>query len=143
MKRKIEYIIVHCTAGNQNQSVFSLCRWFLNGRGWSEPGYHFIINKSGLVIPLEPLETVVNGAKGYNQNGIHVAWVGGVDSTGKPTDNRTIQQKASLQFLLNELHRKFPDAKIRGHRELPGVQKECPCFDVKTEFKNLREDEKE
>jgi len=24
----------------------------------------------------------------------------------------------------------YPEAKVVGHRDLPGVKKECPCFDV-------------
>ena len=29
----------------------------------------------------------------------------------------------------------FPQAEITGHRDLPGVHKDCPCFSVKNEFK--------
>jgi len=24
----------------------------------------------------------------------------------------------------------YPDARVVGHRDLPGVKKDCPCFDV-------------
>lgn len=31
----------------------------------------------------------------------------------------------------------FPDAVILGHRDLPGVHKECPCFDTKAWLKEI------
>ena len=30
-----------------------------------------------------------------------------------------------------------PEAQILGHRDLPNVRKDCPCFDAKTEYQNL------
>ncbi|WP_233905546.1 hypothetical protein [Segatella copri] len=34
-------------------------------------------------------------------------------------------------WLIINLHHRFPDIKvILGHRDLPGVQKACPCFDA-------------
>ena len=39
-------------------------------------------------------------------------------------------QKETLQRLLERLKEDYPDARIVGHRDLPGVKKDCPCFDV-------------
>ena len=32
--------------------------------------------------------------------------------------------------LIHELKKQFPKARILGHRDLPGVHKACPCYDV-------------
>ena len=33
----------------------------------------------------------------------------------------------------------FPKAKVVGHRDFPGVAKECPCLDVAKEYGYLNE----
>ena len=50
---------------------------------------------------------------------------------GRAADTRTPAQKAALVALLRSLKADYPDAKILGHRELPNVHKDCPCFSCK------------
>ena len=45
-------------------------------------------------------------------------------------DTRTQEQKETLQKLLERLNEDYPEAKVVGHRNLPGVKKDCPCFEV-------------
>ena len=56
---------------------------------------------------------------------------------GKPVDNRTPQQKATMERLVRELKLKFPSARILGHRDFPGVKKACPSFDVSSWLKEI------
>ncbi|RHA79567.1 N-acetylmuramoyl-L-alanine amidase, partial [Segatella copri] len=43
----------------------------------------------------------------------------------------TPKQKESMKHLIQDLHHRFPGIRtILGHRDLPGVQKACPCFDA-------------
>lgn len=135
--RKIEYIAVHCTAGNPSATVPDLLKEF-SRKGWKNPGYHYVITADGVVHQLLDLSKVSNGVKGYNSLSVNVAYTGGVDlATGKPLDNRTPQQKASLAALLRVLRSKFPSALIRGHRDFPGVSKACPSFDAKAEYSSI------
>ena len=53
-----------------------------------------------------------------------------------------IQQKAALFELLKQLHRDYPKARIIGHKELPHVAKECPCFDAVAEYSQLNDNQK-
>ena len=40
-------------------------------------------------------------------------------------------EKEAMKLLILRLHREFLDIKtILGHRDLPGMQKACPCFDA-------------
>ena len=78
-----------------------------------------------------------------------MAYIGGIDSEGKATDNRTGPQKKALAKLLRLLRSRYPDAVILGHRDIsPDTNgngtvdpweriKECPCFDAKTEYGDL------
>lgn len=135
--RKIDYIVVHCTATPQTTRVDSILRYWKEQLLWKVPGYHYIIKSDGEIIELLDESKASNGVQGKNSNLINICYIGGVDSNGRAIDNRTIEQKASLCFLLEQLKDKYPTAKIQGHRDFQGVKKECPCFDAKKEYSNL------
>ena len=52
-----------------------------------------------------------------------------------PKDTRTEAQKKSLLQLLKMLKKKYPQAKIYGHRDF--AAKACPSFDARKEYANL------
>ena len=111
-------------------------------KGWKNPGYHYVITSDGVVHQLLNIELVSNGVQGYNSTAINVAYVGGIDATGKPIDNRTEAQKAALVNLLHKLKQQFPSAQIMGHRDIWGRDKKkwkkmCPCFNAMDEFINV------
>ena len=146
--REIKRIFVHCTAGSQKQTVSDLQAEFKRKR-WKHPGYHYVVQADGTITQLLDEGLVSNGVKGYNSTAINVAYMGGIDSKGKAVDNRTEAQKASLLKLLKLLRRRYPEAKILGHRDIsPDANgngkvdswervKECPCFDAITEYKGI------
>lgn len=146
--RKIERIFVHCTASKQTATVEDIKREF-KAKGWKNPGYHYLVDANGKTHNLLPEEQVSNGVQGYNQTSINVAYIGGIDEVGKGVDNRTEEQKKALTDILTKLKKKYPGAEIMGHRDISpdkngnGIVdpweriKECPCFDAKTEYKNL------
>ena len=146
--RNIKYIAVHCTASSQHATIKELLLEFKR-KGWSKPGYHYIVDVSGKVFNTLSEDEVSNGVKGFNSNLINVAYIGGIDAKGKPVDNRTEEQKKSLLLLLKALKKKYPNAVIQGHRDFsPDTNKNgivdpwerikaCPCFDAKVEYKNL------
>jgi N-acetylmuramoyl-L-alanine amidase len=146
--RNIKYIAVHCTASSQHATIKELLLEFKR-KGWSKPGYHYIVDVSGKVFNTLSEDEVSNGVKGFNSNLINVAYIGGIDPKGKPVDNRTEEQKKSLLLLLKALKKKYPNAIIQGHRDFsPDTNKNgivdpwerikaCPCFDAKVEYKNL------
>ena len=49
----------------------------------------------------------------------------------------TLALLIALLALLRSLKLDYPDAQIIGHRDLPGVSKDCPCFDAATEYAHL------
>ena len=60
-----------------------------------------------------------------------ICYEGGLDADARPADTRTPAQKAAMRELLKSLCTDYPEAEILGHRDLPGVHKECPSFNVK------------
>lgn len=139
--RKINKIIVHCSAGNINTTAADIVRFHTGPKskgcnGWKTPGYHFFVEKDGTVVKLVPVEKISNGVVGHNSDSINVCYAGGVDQhTFKiPMDTRTPQQKAALLALLKELKDKYR-CTIYGHRDF--ARKACPSFDAKKEYKDL------
>ena len=130
--RKITHIIIHCTAtrADRSFSVQSL-EASHKARGFITIGYHYYITRDGQVHPCRPESMIGAHARHHNAHSIGICYEGGLDARGIPADTRTDAQKCSMAALLRSLRLDYPDATIIGHRDLPGVKKVCPCFDVK------------
>lgn len=127
--RKIDEIIIHCTATFPEQpvTVEDVARWHRR-LGWQTIGYHFLIDQSGAVQTGRPVEDVGAHCKDHNAHSIGICYVGGLDHDGQPMDTRTDAQKNALLTLVKQLLTQFPEAKVHGHNEF--ANKACPCFDV-------------
>ena len=142
----MKYLVLHCTATPDGREVTSgeIRHWHTDpvkkgGRGWKQVGYTDMIHLDGRVERLvrnnedaevDPWE-VTNGAKGYNTVSRHVVYVGGVSKDGKTAkDTRTEAQLKAMTAYVRDFHARFPQIRIVGHGELPGVKKACPSFDV-------------
>lgn len=140
--RKINYIVVHCTATKEGQDFKAkdIDRWHKE-RGWSKIGYHYVIDLDGTIEKGRKEEEIGSHVAGHNKDSIGIVYVGGLDSKGNPKDTRTEAQKEALWKILTELLCKYPTANILGHRDFKGVSKACPCFDAKKEYSviNLKE----
>lgn len=130
-------MVVHCTATQPNTKIESIKSYWKNNLKWKSPGYHYIIEANGNILNLLSIEQVSNGVAGWNSQIINISYIGGVDFNGKPKDTRTEAQKQSILKLLRELKKKFPNAKIQGHRDFPNVHKDCPSFDAKKEYASI------
>lgn len=148
---KLKFLVLHCTATPEGREVSSddIRAWHTNpvskgGRGWSQVGYTDLIHLNGEVERLvdnnedanvDPWE-ITNGAKGYNSISRHVVYVGGVVADGKTAkDTRTKAQKAAMEAYVKEFHRRHPNVRIIGHREV--ATKDCPSFDVQVWLKEI------
>ena len=143
---ELKRLVIHCTATREGREVSGaeIRRWHTSprsqgGRGWKQVGYSDLIHLNGGVENLvayddddrvDPWE-VTNGAAGYNSTSRHVVYVGGIGMDGQPRDTRTPAQRKALEKYVKAFHRQHPEAEIVGHRDLPGVAKDCPSFDVR------------
>ena len=129
--RRIDLIIIHCTASRPNQSIsLEQLDKMHKARGWKCCGYHYYITRDGVVHAGRPLHIVGAHATGYNAHSIGICYEGGLDIRGRPADTRTSEQKDTLLKLLERLKTDYPQIRVVGHRDLPGVKKDCPCFEV-------------
>lgn len=131
--RSVDLIVVHCSASKPGAAVDAaeIRRWHL-ARGFNDIGYHFVILPDGTIQQGRPVEQIGAHAAGYNSKSIGICLVGGLNEKGRPTANFSREQYNALRDLLEKLRQTFPNTKIRGHRDLPNVNKDCPCFDVRS-----------
>lgn len=131
--RRIDKIIVHCTATPEGRevSVKEIDRWHRE-RGFKCIGYHYVIGLDGKVSEGRPIEEIGAHCTGQNSHSVGVCYVGGIDRFGLPADTRTLQQCVAMRELLASLKERFPKAMIYGHRDF--ARKACPCFDAAKEY---------
>ena len=132
--RAIHKIIIHCTATREGDdiSVDTIRRWHL-ARGWSDIGYHYVIDIKGNINAGRPIELMGSHTRGENKYSIGIAYVGGVEADGKtPKDTRTKAQKDSIIRLVKKLKGCYPDVTIHGHNEFSN--KACPSYNIQDEI---------
>lgn len=136
-KRKINKIIIHCSATHEGQpfTIENIRQWHKQ-RGFTDIGYHYVVYLDGTVHLGRNIDLIGAHCTGHNANSIGICYIGGLESgSAKPKDTRTPSQKLALSVLLEELKRIYPSATIHGHNEF--ANKSCPCFNVKKEYGNL------
>ena len=135
--RAIKKIIVHCadTPEGRDDRAADINRWHTEERGWSDIGYHYVVDLDGTIEPGRPIEKAGAHCTGHNADSIGVCYIGGCDKKMQPKDTRTDAQKTSLLLLLKYLVAKYPGVTIYGHRDF--ANKSCPSFDAKKEYEEL------
>ena len=135
--RKINYIVVHCSATREGCTLTSeVLEAEHRRRGFRTTGYHYYIRRDGTVLGTRSLELPGAHCRGHNKYSIGICYEGGLDADCCPKDTRTLEQRGSLLALLRELRRQFPKALIVGHHDL-NPMKECPCFSCTKEYSNI------
>lgn len=129
---KITHIVVHYSAtyADQNLTVKDIDKMH-RARGWQMVGYHYVIRRDGVIEQGRPETMVGAHVGGQNTGKIGICCIGGLNrATGpnKGVDNRTPAQIESLIKLIRDLLKRYPGAKVVGHRDLAATQ--CPGFDV-------------
>lgn len=134
MTRKINLIVIHCSATRSNQRfTVDMLRACHNARFHGKGvGYHYYIERDGQLYQTRSEDEIGMHARHYNAHSIGVCYEGGLDEKGRAADTRTPAQKKALLTLLLSLKQDYPDAEIVGHCELEGVHKACPSFPVST-----------
>mgnify|MGYP003650470424 FL=1 len=131
--RRIKKVIIHCSATPKGRDVKTdtIRDWHL-AKGWSDIGYHYVIELDGSINVGRDISIVGAHTRGENKGSIGICYVGGVNiSMTKPEDTRTDEQKEGLICLINDLKKQFKSITIHGHSEFSA--KACPSFNVNQE----------
>lgn len=118
----INDIVIHCAA-TPNFEEFDACdihHWHKE-RGWDGIGYHYVILIDGTVENGRPEYWKGAHVAGHNDNTIGICLIG--------TDRFTDAQIDSLENLVRDIQKRYPDADVSGHYEHDDG-KTCPNFDA-------------
>lgn len=136
--RPLEGIIVHCPATRPvwmasrplSTKIAEIRRWHMNDRGWSDIGYHRLIDRDGVRGNGRPIERVGSHVMGHNTGTIGVCLIGGFDSSADDEflQNFTIQQSNALKQEISDLRKAYGPLWVKGHNDF--AQKACPGFRV-------------
>lgn len=139
--RELNRIIVHCTATKAEWlsgqplavKIAEIRRWHTDppskgGRGWSDIGYHFLIDRDGKIGRGRAVEKIGAHVRGHNKDSIGIALIGGhgAGADDSPEDHFTDQQLAALRGLIEDLKGKYGDLRVVGHNRY--ANKGCPGF---------------
>ena len=135
--RDLNRIILHCSATREGKdfSVDTIREWHVNGRGWSDIGYHWVIRLDGSIEVGRPLEKSGAHTKGHNKDSVGVCYIGGCDADGKPKDTMNPEQEKAWRMIVLSLRTLYGDLTIHGHNEF--AKKACPSFIVKEKFADM------
>ena len=114
--RNINKIIIHHSAsGSAVTTVEKIRKWHVEGNGWSDIGYHFVIYPNGSCHKGRHINKTGAHCKGHNKGSIGICVVGNFEV--EPTQQ---YQEAGLvnkiEELLEQYNLTWKD--VYGHREL-------------------------
>lgn len=137
--RPISEIIIHCSATKPDwmagrrtaDKVAEIRRWHMQGNGWSDIGYHDLIDRDGTRARGRPIERIGAHVGGHNTGSAGVCLIGGDGSReNDPFEkNFTHPQEMALKAYIREMLALYPGiTKISGHNQYD--RKACPGFYV-------------
>jgi len=131
--RELNNIILHCSATEEGQNIGAdiIRRWHIDGNGWSDIGYHFVIRIDGTIERGRDIEKVGAHVKGYNLDSIGICYIGGLRN-GDPADTMSEAQELALLELVKAIRTLFGYMPITGHNEY--AKKACPSFNVQSKY---------
>lgn len=124
--RQLKAIVVHHSASSASTTTEMIRSWH-QSRGWSDIGYHFVIERSGDIREGRPIDEVGAHVRGFNEASVGIC-VTGFNPEPSPW---TADQKKSLRRLVGALKTVFGDLEVYGHRDVPGTATLCPGLDVR------------
>jgi hypothetical protein len=104
-------------------------------RGWGDIGYHFVIDRSGVVWEARSLKWQGAHVKDRNEGNVGILVMGNFE-----IQHPTPEQLAALRTHLYAVCAYFsvPWTRVFSHREWPGAQTLCPGQNLQVEFVALR-----
>jgi N-acetyl-anhydromuramyl-L-alanine amidase AmpD len=135
---RVKYIVIHYSAtAIEVEYPYGRLEADHLARGFREGGYHYYLPRKGGRIAGRDLSQAGRfemGAhsKGENVESVGICFEGGLTRDDMQTgrDTRTAGQVDEMIRTILELKKRYPNAKVTGHRDMPGAATQCPGFDA-------------
>ncbi len=135
-----KYVVLHHAAARAC-SVYQVDSWH-KANGWSGIGYHFFVRKDGTVYRGRPLWATGAHASGKNSESIGICAEGNYDEEYLMPD----AQKDAIKAVLRMVKLSYPDAGIKGHRQVGATScpgKYYPLSEMMTYWRDIIKNESE
>ncbi len=126
---QVNYLAIHHTAAPDTQTPDEIANYHINNNGWGGIGYHFLIDKNGLVYYVGDISTARANVANLNEQVIGICLIGNFTQGRAPTQQQLDSAHKLCDFFINN----YPPLtnvnswdKVRGHKELPGQSTACP-----------------
>ncbi|WP_067518578.1 N-acetylmuramoyl-L-alanine amidase [Endozoicomonas ascidiicola] len=138
-RTKTNYIVIHCSATRADQHINTddIRRWHMNDNGWSDIGYHWVIERDGSVQQGRDVDVQGAHVRGHNHESVGICMVGGMAENGEPEDNFTSEQWLALEMLIESLELRYPEVQVVGHYFFTPY-KTCPNFIVEDWLESIQ-----
>lgn len=117
-------VTFHHTVTPPDASIRSIQDHHINGRGWLDIGYNFLIDQKGTIFEGRGWTKVGAHAEGHNISDIGIAFIGDY-RVGHDGFTAAMARSGSLLYR-EACDRAGRTLAYHGHRELPGSATECP-----------------
>lgn len=131
-------IILHCadtrpdwmTGRPLAEKVAEIRRWHVQERGWRDIGYHWVIDRDGVVAAGRPETEIGAHVEGHNRGTIGICLLGGYGTKADDLFERnfTPAQAATVRRLVGEIKGRTEIRNVSGHNDY--AAKACPGFRV-------------
>ncbi|MBI2017832.1 N-acetylmuramoyl-L-alanine amidase [Candidatus Daviesbacteria bacterium] len=126
---QVVFLAIHHTAGPDSQTPEQIANFHISSNGWGGIGYHFLVDKNGIVYYVGDISTARANVANLNDQVIGICLIGSFMSGKEPTDAQINSAKILCDFFINN----YPDLanlnsydQVKGHKELPGQSTACP-----------------
>lgn len=120
-KRNVNKIIIHHSASPKTTTRDQIYDWHVNGNGWSDIGYHFIVMGDGTIENGRHINKTGAHCKGQNKGSIGIC-VTGNTSQEPPTTLQLETLWGKVKMLMDEYGLERSD--VYGHRDFGATN--CP-----------------
>jgi hypothetical protein len=125
----IRGIILHHSLTKQG-SADAFARYHVLTNGWSQMGYHYVINRDGTIEWCADWTDVTPHVGNYNKHYLGICFVGDFRYQ-EPTEEQYKAFYELIPFLRKQTKLPLPVTCILGHQELPAYGwKQCPALDM-------------
>lgn len=124
---QVNFLVIHHTSTPDTQTPKEIAQSHINNNGWAGIGYHFLIDKQGLVYYVGDISTARANVANLNEQVVGIGLIGNF-STQAPSDEQLESTHKLCEFFLN--YPALPNLTswdcVKGHKELPNQTTNCP-----------------
>lgn len=126
----VKYLAIHHSASPDTQTPMEIANYHINHNGWGGIGYHFLIDKNGVVYYVGDISTARANVANLNDAVIGICLIGNFTQGMAPTGEQLDSTNKLCDFFINN----FPQlnlswVSVMGHKDLPGQSTACPGDD--------------